>query len=557
MAKYAIGVDFGTLSARALVVEIGSGRELGSATRDYPHAVLDERLPDGTRLMPDWALQHPQDYLDCLSDTIPRALRAANVAPAEVVGIGIDFTACTLVAVDAAGTPLCCKEEYAGNPHAWVKLWKHHAAQEEADRMTALAQARGEAFLARYGGKISSEWLFPKIWQVLNEAPEIYEAADRFLEAGDWIVERLTGREARSSSLAGYKALWHKADGYPPDDFFRSLDPRLEHVVDEKLSREVLPIGSRAGELTDAGAALTGLLPGTAVAVCNIDAHVSLPPAALTEKGRLLMIMGTSTCHIILSDEEHIVPGMCGVVEDGAVPGLLAYEASQMMGDHYNWFVENCVPEDYAQEAQRRKIDLHQLLTERAAALRPGESGLLALDWWNGNRSVLVDGALSGMMLGMTLSTRPEEMYRALIEATAYGARMIFDTFEQSGVHIDEVCACGGIARKNPFVMQVYADVLGREIRIARSTQAPALGSAMFGAVAAGPRRGGYASIADAAREMGGLLETTCRPNPENVPVYEQLYAEYARLHDYFGRGENDVMKRLKTLQAAQRKTHA
>ncbi len=554
MPKYTIGVDFGTLSARALVAEIGTGRELASATMNYAHAVMDEQLPDGTRLMPDWALQHPQDYLDCLAYTIPEAMRRAGVDAKDVIGVGVDFTACTMVAMDKSGTPLCLKDEFASDPHAWVKLWKHHSAQDEANKMTALAEQRGEKFLARYGGKVSSEWMFPKIWQLLDEAPHIYEATDKFIEAGDWVVYQLTGQEARSSSLAGYKAMWHKADGYPSDDYFKALDPRLEHVIDEKLSRDIRSIASKAGEITPEAAKLTGLLPGTAVAVCNIDAHVSMPPAGLTQPGDMVMILGTSTCHIILSTEEHIVPGMAGVVEDGVIPGLMGYEASQMMGDHFNWFVDNCVPAEYAEEAQAKNIDLHQLLTEKAAKLRAGENGLIALDWWNGNRSVLVDGALSGMMVGMTLTTKPEEMYRALIEGTAYGARMIFDTFEKYGVKIGDVYACGGIAQKNPFLMQIYADVLNRELRIARSTQAPALGSAMFGAVAAGKERGGYDSIVDAAKEMGGALDVVYSPKAENVPVYAKLYAEYAILHDYFGRGANDVMKRLKTIKEEQMK---
>ena len=554
MPKYAIGVDFGTLSARALVAEVGTGRELASATMNYAHAVMDEQLPDGTRLMPDWALQHPQDYLDCLAYTIPEAMRRAGVDAKDVIGVGVDFTACTMVAMDKSGTPLCLKDEFAADPHAWVKLWKHHSAQDEANKMTALAEQRGEKFLARYGGKVSSEWMFPKIWQILDEAPHIYEATDKFIEAGDWVVYQLTGQEARSSSLAGYKAMWHKADGYPSDDYFKALDPRLEHVIDEKLSRDIRSIASKAGEITPEAAILTGLMPGTAVAVCNIDAHVSMPPAGLTQPGDMVMILGTSTCHIILSDEEHIVPGMAGAVEDGVIPGLTGYEASQMMGDHFNWFVDNCVPAEYAEEAQAKNIDLHQLLTEKAEKLRAGENGLIALDWWNGNRSVLVDGALSGMMVGMTLTTKPEEMYRALIEGTAYGARMIFDTFEKYGVKIGDVYACGGIAQKNPFLMQIYADVLNRELRIARSTQAPALGSAMFGAVAAGKERGGYDSIVDAAKEMGGALDVVYSPKAENVPVYAKLYAEYAILHDYFGRGANDVMKRLKAIKEEQMK---
>lgn len=554
MAKYTIGVDFGTLSARALVVEIGTGRELASATLNYAHGVMDEYLPTGERLKPDWALQHPQDYLDCLGYTIPEALKKAGVNSADVIGLAIDFTACTVVAVDANGTPLCLKSQWAHNPHSWIKLWKHHAAQDEANRINAIAQERGETFLARYGGKISSEWMLPKIWQTLNEAPEVYAAADRFMEAGDWVIMQLTGRESRNACMAGYKAMWSKTDGYPSRDFLKALDPRLENVVDEKLSRDIYPIGAKAGEITPEAARLTGLKEGTAVSVASVDAHVSIPATGSVEAGNMLMIMGTSTCDIMVSNEEHIVPGMCGVVADGVVPGLLGYEAGQScVGDHFNWFVDNCVPEEYVKEAAEKGMDLHQLLTEKAAQLRPGASGLMALDWWNGNRSVLVDVDLTGMMLGMTLTTKPEEMYRALIEATAYGTRVIMDTFEESGVHISKLLACGGIAKKNPFLMQIYADVLNREIEVVRSAQAPALGAAMFGAVAAGAARGGYDDIADAAREMGGTEQKKYAPIPENVAVYSQLYAEYRQLHDYFGRGGNDVMKRLKAIKEAQR----
>lgn len=554
MAKYTIGVDFGTLSARALVAEVGTGRELADATMNYPHGVMDEYLPTGERLKPDWALQHPQDYLDCLNYVIPEAMKQAGVSPEDVIGVGIDFTACTVVAVDAAGAPLCLKEEYAHNPHAWIKLWKHHAAQDEANRLNRIAEERGEEFLARYGGKTSSEWMVPKIWQVLNEDPALYDAVDRFMEAGDWVVMQLTGVEARNACMAGYKAMWSKAQGYPSRDFFRALDPRLENLVEDKLSTHIYPIGAKAGEITPQGAKITGLLPGTAVAVANVDAHVSLPATGSTQAGRMLMIMGTSTCDIIVSDEEHTVPGMCGVVEDGVVQGLLGYEAGQScVGDHFNWFVDHCVPEEYAQAAREKGQNLHVYLTEKAEKLKPGESGLIALDWWNGNRSVLVDVDLTGMMLGMTLTTKPEEMYRALIEATAYGARVIMDNFEQSGVHIGTLIACGGIAKKNPFLMQVYADVMNRKIQVVRSTQAPALGSAMFGAVAAGRGKGGYDDIAEAAAEMGGVEEKQYTPIPENVAVYQKLYEEYLRLHDYFGRGANDVMKRLKAIKENQR----
>ena len=550
MSKYAIGIDYGTLSARALIAEIGTGREIGEAVYEYKHAVMDENLPDGTKLKPDWALEHPDDYLEALSVTVPQALKNAGVNKDDIVGIGIDFTACSLIPVDQKGDPMCWK--YPSNPHAYVKLWKHHAAQDQANRLNKIAEERGEKWLARYGGKISSEWMFPKIWQMIEEDPDLYDEVDRFMEAGDWVIMRMTGVEARNSCMAGYKAIWHKKDGYPSKEFFKACHPKMENVVEDKLG-PIVPIGSKAGELTKEMADLMGLNPGVAVAVANVDAHVSLPPAGLTEKGSMLMIMGTSTCHIMLGDEEHIVPGMCGVVEDGVVPGLMGYEAGQScVGDHFNWFVDNCFPADYAEKAKAEGLNAHQYLTKLAEKQKPGENGLLALDWWNGNRSVLVDVDLTGMMMGMTLTTKPEDMYRALIEATAYGTRVIIDTFEQNGVEIEKLYACGGISQKNPFLMQVYADVLKREIRIARSTQTPALGSAMFGAVAAGKANGGYDTIQEAAAEMGGTLPIVYRPQPRNSAVYDKLYAEYRRLHDYFGRGMNDVMKRLKEIRKEQ-----
>jgi len=550
MAKYSLGIDFGTLSARALIAEVGTGRELGSATMEYPHAVMDRRLPCGKTLPPDWALQHPQDYIDCMKAIIPQAIERAGVDPADLIGVGLDFTSCTIAPADETGTPLCMQAQWAENPHAWFKLWKHHGAQEEANRMTQVALQRGESFLARYGGKVSSEWMLPKVWETLRHAPEVYETADSFIEAGDWIVLLLTGRRTLNCCMAGYKAMWSKKEGYPSREYLRALDPALENVFAEKYTGEVLPVGSLAGYVTKEAAREFGLPEGCAVAVAEIDAHVSLPPAGITGSGDMLMIMGTSTCHIMLGDEEKLVPGMCGAVEDGVVPGLIGFEAGQScVGDHFDWFVKNCLPESYAAEAQRRGLDAHALLTEKAAALRPGESGLVALDWWNGNRSVLVDVDLTGLIMGLTLQTKPEEIYRALIEATAYGTRKIIDTFEESNVPVRRLYACGGISQKNALMMQIYADVTGRTIRIARSKQTPALGSAMFGAVAAGRARGGYDTIQEAAQEMGGTLDMVYEPIAEHSAVYEKLYAEYEALHDLFGRGGSDVMKRLKAIR--------
>lgn len=554
MERYVIGVDFGTLSGRSVLVRVADGEEVATSVLDYPHGVMDEKLPDGTTLGVDWALQHPDDYMEVFGKTIPEVLRISGVKPEQVIGIGVDFTACTMLPVKSDGTPLCKTEEFSSVPNAWIKLWKHHAAQDEANRLNSVAEERKEPFLQRYGGKISSEWMIPKIWQTLDEAPEVYKAADRFIEAADWVVWQLTGVEKRNTCTAGYKAIWHKEEGYPSSDFFAALDPRMRDLAETKLAHDLYPAGTCAGELTPEAAKLTTLLPGTAVAVANVDAHVSMPAVGITSAGKMLMIMGTSTCHILMGEEERNVPGMCGVVEDGVIEGFFGYEAGQScVGDHFQWFTDNCVPSEYMEEASTREIDIHQLLTEKASVLKPGESGLVALDWWNGNRSVLVDVDLTGMLIGATLATRPEEIYRALIEATAYGTRIIIDTFQENGVPVDELYAAGGIAEKNPLIMQIYADVTRRPIHISGSPQAPALGSAMFAAVAAGKERGGYNTIMEAAPVMGKVKDIVYSPNPESSEVYEKLYAEYRILHDYFGRGENNVMKRLKEIRKSVR----
>ena len=553
--KYTLGVDFGTQSGRSVLVEVGTGNIVAQAVKEYTHGVMDEKLPCGKVLPPDWALQHPQDYLEVFYETIPQVLKESGVAPEDVIGMAVDFTSCTILPVDKDGTPLCMLPQWEEEPHSYVKLWKHHAARVDADKLNAIARERGESFLGRYGGKISSEWVFPKIMQILREAPEVYEAADRIMELADWTTMMLCGEEKRNSCTAGYKAIWSKREGYPSNDFFKALDPRMENVVDEKLSRDIYPIGSRAGYLTKEMAQKTGLTTNTAVAVGNVDAHVRLPAVGEVTPGAMLLIMGTSTCDILIADEEKMVPGMCGVVEDGVEPGYMGYEAGQScVGDHFEWFVENCVPESYEKEARKRGMGIHQLLTEKASALKPGESGLLALDWWNGNRSVLVDVDLTGMMLGMTLLTKPEEVYRALIEATAYGANRIIEEFIRSGVPIDHLVACGGIAEKNQMMMQIYADVTNMEIYISDSPQAVALGSAMFGAVAAGKAAGGYDTIFEAAEKMAKVKPQPYKPIPENVEVYKKIYADYCKLYDYFGRGENDVMKRMKALRAEVRR---
>ena len=551
--KYAIGIDFGTESGRAVLVDVSNGAEIATAVYHYADGVIDDRLPrTDIKLPPDWALQNPMDYIETFKQTVPAVLKQSGVDPADVIGLGIDFTSCTMMPTLKDGTPLCALPEWKDNPHAWVKLWKHHAAQPEADKINATARARGEKWVPIYGGKISSEWFFSKTLQILDEAPEVYQAADRLIEAADWVVWRLTGEEKRNACTAGYKAIWQKREGFPSREYFAALDPRLADVIDTKMSRDIYPLGARAGGLTEEAARWTGLKPGTAVAVANVDAHVTVPAATVTEPGRMVIIMGTSNCHMVLGTERKEVEGMCGVVEDGIIPGYYGYEAGQSgVGDIFAWFVDHAVPPEYHEAAKARGVDLHKLLEEEAAKLQPGENGLLALDWWNGNRSVLVDVDLTGLLVGATLATTAPEIYRALIEATAFGTRMIIEAFEKNGVAVNEIVAAGGLPEKNKLLMQIYADVSGRPFKVVASAQAPALGAAMHGAVAAGKAAGGYESIFEAAQRMAHLKDEMYTPVPAHQAVYDKLYADYVTLYDYFGRGENNVMKRLKAMRAA------
>lgn len=543
MPQYTIGVDFGSLSGRAVLVDVADGHEIASAQMDYPHAIMDEHLPCGRELPADWALQHPQDYLDVLAYTLPKL--ASAVDPADIIGIGLDCTASTVLPVREDGMPLCFLDEYCGNPYAYVMMWKHHGGQNQASRMTALARERKETWLSHYGDIVNAEWYFPKLLQVLEEAPEVYHAMAHYAEAVDWLVWQLTGQYTRSYGCLGYKSFYHKGR-FPDRSFFRELNPAFENVIAEKVSGPIAALGTCAGVLSEEAACRYGLKAGIPVAAGNIDAHVCVPAAGIDGAGKLLAIIGTSTCHIVLGEEALPVPGMSGVVMDGVLPGLAAYEAGQScVGDGFHWFERNCVSAAVQDEAAEKGVSVQALLTEKAAQLKPGQSGLVALDWWNGNRSVLADTDLTGMLLGMTLQTTPQEIYRALLEATAYGARMILDTYRESGVPVHAFYASGGVSQKNALAMQIYADVLQMPVHIVDAAQGPALGSAIYAAVAAGV----YADAAEGARRMGAEVAKTYQPIAENAALYEKLYQEYRLLHDYFGRGINPVMKKLKMLR--------
>lgn len=549
--SYTVGVDFGTLSGRAVVVRLSDGEELGSAVYEYPDGVIDSRLPGTDIGLPgDWALQNPADWIGVLRNAVPAAIVVSGVDPSDVIAIATDFTACTVLPTDADGTPLCELGEYRDRPHAWPKLWRHHAAQDQADRINALAHERKEPWIGRYGGKISSEWEFAKALEVLEDDPQIYEATCRWIEAADWIVWQLAGVETRNACTAGYKGIFQ--DGrYPSSEYLAELHPGFADFPQTRLAHPLSDLGQPAGSLTPRAARWTGLGEGIVVAVGNVDAHVSAPAAQALESGEMLAVMGTSTCHVMSADVLAEVSGMCGVVDGGIIAGQYGYEAGQSgVGDIFAWWVNHNVPDAYLEEAQRRGESVHSYLTELAAAEPIGAHGLIALDWHSGNRSILVDHRLSGVILGLTLATKPEQIYRALLESTAFGTRRIIEAFTDAGVPVEEFVVIGGLL-KSAFLMQLYADVIGRPISIALSEQGPALGSAIHAAVAAGA----YPDVPTAAKAMGRVRRHAYLPNPDSRRAYDALYAEYRRLHDYFGRSEddggNEVMHRLRDLRDA------
>jgi L-ribulokinase len=523
---------------------MATGRQLATAVANYLHGVIDRELPHGGALEADWALQHPTDYLTALTTVVIEARRQAGVTADAIKGIGVDFTASTVLPVDRGHQPLCLNPEFVKRPHAWVKLWKHHAAQSQADRINETAKARGERFLNDYGGRTSPEWLVAKTLQILEEDPEIYETAEGIVEAADWVVAQLTGKLIRNACGAGYKGFWSRAHGFPPQAFFEALDPRMRHFVRNKLPGAILAPGQRAGRLTNESASRLTLSPGTPVAVPIIDAHAAVLGATVVTSGRMVAVLGTSTCHMLLAEHHAPVEGVAGIVEDGIVEGLYGYEAGQAaVGDIFAWFVRFVNPD------QAESPDTFARLETAAAAVGPGGNGLVALDWWNGNRSVLANTDLSGLIVGLSLQTTQAELYRSLLEATGFGTRRVLDAFELEQIPVTELVATGGLADRSPLLLQIYADITQRPIRQATSSNASALGASILGAMAAGEQRGGYASLGLAVENMTHLETKTVVPNPAVEQQYDALYHEYLELHDHFGRDGTAVMSRLRQLR--------
>ncbi len=549
--KYSIGIDFGTLSARAILIDNTSGEEIMSSIYGYQDAVMDRYLKNSDQRLPiDYALQNPMDYRDAVVALLKDISTNSGVDAEDIISIGLDFTACTILPVDKDMIPLCLDSKFADDPHAWVKLWKHHGAQKEADIINATAKQRGEDFLKYYGNTSSSEWMFAKVLETYRQSPQVYDAAYRFVEAGDWVVWALTGKETTSTCMAGYKAFWNEKDGYPGKDYLEAVEPGFSSILD-KLTQKVMTVGERAGGLTTEMALATGLKADTSVAVSMIDAHAAMPVFnSLGLKNALMMAMGTSICHILISDTEVFAEGISGVVKDGIIPGYYGYEAGQAaVGDIYSWFIDNLASNECYKEASKRNISPHTVMDEKVKKLKPGQNGLIALDWWNGNRSMLNNSKLSGMLVGMTLGTTQEEIYRAIIESTAFGTRNIIEAMEKQGIKIENIYACGGLSRKSQVVMQIFADIIGKEITTVSVEQTTAFGAAMYGMVAAGRERGGYDSFEEMAEALKVTKAAVFTPDAENHRIYDKLFEYYLRLTEYFGVTNRDIMEDLKDIQ--------
>ena len=548
-----MGLDYGTNSVRCLIVDVTNGNEPGTAVYEYETGQAGIILDPSDHNL---ARQNPADYIKGAEVTIKEAIRQARKSDSKfdtnkIIGIGVDTTGSTPIPVDKNGTPLNMLDEFKNNPNACAWLWKDHTGHAEAAEITELAKKEHPEYLAKCGGIYSSEWFFSKILHCIRTDKKVADAAYTWVEHADWMPAVLTGTDSpdklkRCRCAAGHKAMFNDNwGGYPAKEFLAKLDPKLGKLR-ETLSDETFTVDVEAGKLIDEWAEKTGLPKGISVAIGAFDAHLGGVGSGIKE-GILVKIIGTSTCDMAVAPNDAKlpdVPGICGIVDGSILPGYFGLEAGQSaVGDIFNWFVNYIQPGG-------SKAGSHEALTEKATKLKPGQSGLLALDWNNGNRTILVDQRLTGLLLGQTLHTKPEEIYRALVEATAFGALTIINRFEEYGVKISEIINCGGISEKNPLIMQIYADVTGREMKISRSAQSCALGACIAGAVAAGKKAGGYDNFDDAQTAMCAIKDITFKPIPKNVEVYKKLYKLYKQLHDALGVSGHteDLSKLMKEL---------
>jgi L-ribulokinase len=536
--KYVYGYDFGTQSCRLIIVNIKNGQVVAEGEEKYPNGVITENLPGSDKALPHgWCLQDPDNYIEAMSNISKKLLSETGICNEDIIGIGTDFTNCTMMPMDKSGNVLCQKEEFRDNPHSWVKLWKHHAAQQYAEEIESYARLNTE-WLVEYGNNVSSEWFFPKLLQIYREAPEIYEAADIFIEAADWIVFKMTGNLIRNSATLGVNCFWSPERGYPDKTFFYDIEPGLENVIEEKMKGSIAVVGSYAGHLTQEFAEKLGLATKTVVSVGHGDSEVAACGTTNVEPGTMIMVMGTSTCHQMIYSSKKGIQGISSVVRDGMIPGYYAYESGQpAVGDIFEWYA-NVIGSD---------ISILNHLEHKASELKAGESGLIALDWFNGNRSILTNYDLTGMIMGLTLSTTNEEIYRSLLESTAFGTKVIIDGYESNGIRVNKVIASGGLPRKSKLLMQIYADVLNKKVLVPLSTNNSALGAAVCGAVAA-KDYGGYESFDEAIEKMVPKNFIEYIPNENDSEIYQKMFKVFKALHDYLGGDSESPMMQLRNI---------
>ncbi len=542
--KYTIGLDFGSLSCRGILVDVANGQICAEAAMAYPHGVMTEALPDGTPLEPDFALQHTRDFREALENVV-RELVGKCDDTHSIVGIAMDTTVSTVLTVDSDFLPLCEKDEFSSHPQAWAKMWKHHGAAEAAKRVERICKEQDRPYLDWYGGSISPESLFLKAIETFERDRAVYDATACFIELADYLTSLLAGEPIFSIPLLRAKAFYENGR-YPEADFLAAVHPDLcglPNKLSEAFGKKTLAYpGAHAGKLCPEMAGKLGLPTGIAISAGTADSYSPIMGIGITSPGQMIMTIGTSTGIMIMSDEPKRVPGVTASLTDIFYPGKCGYASGQTSsGDALGWFADNCVPARYEREAEEKGISVQALLTEKAASLPAGSGGVMALDWLNGNKSCLANPHLSGLFVGLTLSTRPEQMYRALIEATAFGARAIIENYEKCGVPVREIRAAGGIVGKNKLLMQIYADVIGIPIMASRCTQVPALGAAINAACAAGE----YRYLENAVEAMACKDFDIYTPAPENRAEYDRLYEEYITLHDYFG-NNNRIMERLR-----------
>lgn len=540
MRKYTIGIDFGTLSARAVLMDVQNGDILETSVCEYKHGVFDRELPSGKKLSPKTALQVAEDYKEALIFTVRDVISKARITVDSIVGLGIDCTACTILPVDKDMQPLTAQVKYQNEPHAYVKLWKHNSATIEGDKITQLAKTRGENWLARYGGKTSGEWTFAKLLQICEENPELYDDTYMFMNCSDWLVYLLTGKIVNNENMASYKWLWNEETGFPDANFFNELHPKMSDVVETKIPQNMAKTATSAGKINEKGSKLVGLLSGTIVSTPVIDAHASMPALGIINEGMLMMVVGTSGAYLVHSKDKKIPKGIMGCAKDSIVPGMYSYEAAQACcGDHLDWYIKNCIPASYTEEAQNQGVNIHQYLRQKAQKLEIGESGLVCLDWFNGNRSIIKDLGLTGAIFGLTLQTKPEEIYRALMEGAIFGTKRIIDNFRENGIEINEIIATGGIAEKDEMYMQICADVFNCEVKVSKTNMSAAKGSAIYAAVALNV----YPNLHSAVEALVVKEYKIFRPIAKNVEPYKKLYEKYVKFHDYFGNENNDLLR--------------